>query len=195
MEKNIKNTKRFARLVSLVALLIPFAVITMIFFTIYGAIQQSIRQDANNPQIQMAEDASVALSRGDVPASVVPRTALIDLRWSLDPFIMVTDGSGLVLESSGMLGLNDKPLALPAGVLEHFSPTGERKITLEPEPGVRLASVIVRYAAPGGRVGYVIVGRSLREAEDRIERIGLIILVGWGVSMFGWALKELITPR
>ena len=191
-----------------VDLLIPFAVITVVFFTIYAAVQQSIRQDANNPQIQMAEDAVPILAQGAKPEDVVAIFAAdngkpVDIAQSLAPFIAIYDDQGNALASSGYIG--DGALVIPKGVFESIKANGstsgstsEDRLTLEPQKGVRIASVIERFVSPvplgseASTNGYVMAGRSLREAEDRVGRIGGIVLFGYVVSMIGWAIKRVI---
>src|SRR5438270_7168527 len=45
--------------------------ITVLSGLVYVAVQQDLRQGANDPQIQMAEDAAVQLEAGQQPAAVV----------------------------------------------------------------------------------------------------------------------------
>ncbi len=156
---------------------LPFAAIsTLAVFLVYGAVQQNYRQSANSPQIQMAEDAAALLEKGEVPAAVVPRNEQIDVKESLAPFIMVFDNNKTLLESSMKLG-GRIPVPL-SGTFEH----GENIFTWQPEPGVRIASVLMPYE--GERPGYVVTGRSLRETEDLISRFGFMALLAW-LAMLG----------
>ena len=78
---------------------IPLALVTTILSgLIFLSIQQNFRQNANDPQIQMAEDASVALDSGASPMDLVG-PAKIDVGKSLAPFVIVYDVSGKVLAS------------------------------------------------------------------------------------------------
>ena len=70
-------------------------IISIIFGTIYGAAQQVLRLTANDPQIQMAQDAAASLNAGNTPTSLVP--SKVDSKVSLAPFIEVYD------KCSGML--------------------------------------------------------------------------------------------
>ena len=150
------------------------AVIVILSGTIYGTTQQVLRQSANDPQVQMARDAGAALAKGAVPASVVSRGASVNLNISLSPFISVYDDSGMSLESTGVL--SGKPPVPPAGVFEYTRKYKEDRITWQPEPDVRLAIVMVRYE--GSRPGFVLVGRSLAEVEQRENRIFLLAAAG-----------------
>lgn len=169
-------------------LMIP---VTGLFFLIYAAVQQNYRQSANDPQIQMAEDAAALLEKSWLPAAVVPKTEPIDIKESLAPFIIVLDDNGEIIGSSAKLE-NRYPIP-PSGVFA-FLKTGqgdvfglfkqfksgmknESRLTWQPETGVRIASVIVRVS--GTHPGFVLAGRSLRETEKRTEQLAFMVLVVW----------------
>jgi hypothetical protein len=136
--------------------------------------QQVYRQLANDPQIQMAWDIAAQLEHGADPSAAVP-AAPVELSRSLAPFVMVLDDSGAVVASSARLrGQLRTP---PAGVADFVREHGEERVTWQPEPGVRVATVAVRYSRGAG--GVVIVGRSLEETERRIARFGSLVLIGW----------------
>src|SRR5665811_516764 len=62
---------------------LPLAVaITLLSGLIYGAVQQVLRQDANDPQIQMAQDTAAALTAGAAPESLASATP-VDIALSL----------------------------------------------------------------------------------------------------------------
>jgi hypothetical protein len=76
---------------------LPMAfVITALCGLAYLVAQQVLRQDANDPQIQMAEDAAAALAHGGAVESVLP-AAQVDLAQSLAPFVIVFDDTGTPL--------------------------------------------------------------------------------------------------
>src|ERR1700716_2868565 len=71
------------------ALWVPLAVaVTGLSAVVYGAVQQDLRQGANDPQIQMAEDAAAKLNAGAAPSAVVPSDQ-IELNGSLQSYVMV----------------------------------------------------------------------------------------------------------
>lgn len=167
---------------------LPLALgLTGAFGMIAIAEQQNYRQNANDPQIQMAEDAAMLIVQSGAPASAVSREAApIDIATSLAPWIVVYDEHGLPLESSAVL--NDAPPQLPLGLFNQNSwldrktwtaPTGnETRVTWQPQADVREAVVLVHYTSEKGS-GFVAVGRNLREVEVRIEVLELMSLVGW----------------
>ena len=84
-----ENTARLATVqplfVRAAALWVPLAVaVTGLSALVNGAVQQDLRQGANDPQIQMAEDAAAKLSAGAAPNAVVPNEQ-VELNGSLQP--------------------------------------------------------------------------------------------------------------
>jgi hypothetical protein len=160
---------------------LPIAVvITAMSGLVYLAVQQALRQGANDPQIQMAEDAATVLAHGGTVESVLPTTQ-VDLEQSIAPFITVFDDTGTPLASSGLLHGQMPPI--PAGVFDYVRQHGEDRITWQPEPGVRQAIVVVSYT--GSPSGFVVAGRSLREVERREDGALLEAGAAWLVTMFG----------
>ncbi len=53
-------------------------------------------------------------------------------------------------------------------------------MTWQPERRVRIATVVVRYE--GRESGFVLAGRSLREVEERVRRIGTLTGLAPGVT-------------
>ncbi len=169
------------RFIPLVRFLLAGAVITVIFVTIYAAVQQDLRQSANDPQIQLAEDAARALSVGAAPASLMPADRhVIDASKSLAPFVMVFDDRGTVLESSMRAG-NELPMP-PVGVFDYVRAHGEDRVTWQTASGLRFAAIIVPWQA-SSTSGFVLAARSLREAEKREGNLELTVGVAWLFSL------------
>ncbi len=158
---------------------IPFAVaITLLCGLIYVSVQQVLRQSANDPQIQIAEDTATALNQGADPNSVIPDSS-VDMAKSLAPFIIIYDDSGVAVASTATL--NGKTPMPPRGIFDYVKANGEDRLTWQPKPGVRIATVVTRYA--GVRSGYVLAGRSMREVENRIDDEVKIITGAWLTSL------------
>ena len=162
-------------------------ILTIIFGTIYVASQQVLRISANNPQIQMAEDAATGLSSGSaVPADFMPATRTqFDMSQSLAPFTMIFDGSGTLLESSANLA--GTTVIPPVGTFDYAKMHGEDRFTWQPEVGLRYAVVLKYYA--GSRPGFVLVGRSLREVENQESNLEKIVGLAWLLCVFLFAVK------
>jgi len=135
-----------------------------VFLTIYVVVQQNYRLNTNDPQIEISQDAASVLNSGVSPQDLVAGEK-IDLRTSLAPFMIVYDESQKPVISSAYI--NGQTPSLPSGVLDYVKNKGEDRITWQPQPGVRIATVINRYNS-----GYVLAGRSLKETEKRIDLLG-----------------------
>ena len=155
---------------------VPLAVITTAFCLLaYLMVQQVLRQGANDPQIQMAEDSAAALDHSGSLETVIPKQE-IEIESSLAPFLLVYDENGRPQAGSGMLNgvLPDYPL----GALQSSRVGGENRVTWQPSGGIRIASVVVPY-----QHGYVVAGRSLREVENRDSQAQLLAGAAWIFTM------------
>ena len=137
-----------------------FAVISAVCLLVHLEIQQSLRQSANDPQIEMAEDAAAtAANGGEVPL----RPRKIEISQSIAPYLIVLDSVGKVIATDAMLDGNTP--TLPTGIFDWVRKNGEDRVSWQPRRGVRSALVIV--PVNGGAGGFVAAGRSLREVERR----------------------------
>lgn len=166
------------------------AAVTLMSAVINVSIQQNYRQNANDPQIQMAEDLGRALAEGRRPESLVSTTK-IDMNLSLAPFVMVFDDKGNNTFSTATLD-NQTPVP-PKGVFDFTRNNGEDRVTWQPKPLVRNA-IIVRYFK-GKASGFVLVGRSLREVEKRENNLMGIVVVGWLTAMLATYILKLLAPK
>jgi hypothetical protein len=158
----------------LIAGLCAVGVLVIIFGTIYTAVQQAQRNDANYPQIQIAEDTAAALNKGDPPVALANPN--VNIATSLAPFTVIYDKKGNVFLSSGYLN-NQAPKA-PLSMLEASKGKTYHAVTWQPQKNVRIASVTV--AAKGY---YVFSGRSLTEVEKNETHTLQVALIGGILSM------------
>lgn len=161
--------------------------VTLVLLVGYAVVQQNYREGLNDPQIQMAEDAALALKSGAQIDQVVP-TAKVNVAESLSPWLAVYNAQGVPLLASGQLdGAAPQP---PQGIFDSSSwvkhqngtfydqgPVLETRVTWQPGSGVRQAIVVVKLSGPV--YGFVIAGRNMREVEQRIEHEGEIVFAGW----------------
>lgn len=160
-----------------VRFLILAGLTTAVCVLIWLGVQQVSRQSANDPQIQVARDAAARLDRGALIESVLPRDE-VDPSCSLAVFVTVFDRTGTPVASSGRI--RGELRTPPSGVLDFVRQNGEERVTWQPERGVRIATVAVRFSN-----GVVLAGRSLAETEWRIQRHGRLIAAWWGAMMVG----------
>lgn len=191
-----KHTDHFERSNSLrvqsnflrvIILWLPLALITTLLSgLIFNTVRQSIRQAADDPQIEMAEDTAAALNAGVRPQSIIP-AGRINIAQSLAPYLIIYNQSRYPLISSGVL--DDRIPVPPSTAFKEAASNGKNRITWEPKPGVRSAVTIVPYQ--GNPPGYVLAGRSLREVEKREQQIYETVFWGWlitNLGSLGWLL-------
>ncbi|CAN5141571.1 hypothetical protein BH11PAT3_BH11PAT3_2710 [soil metagenome] len=156
----------------------------------YASVQQVIRMNANDPQIQIAEDDQARIEDyGAGPQTVVGTP--VDIEKSLAPFVIVYDESGAAVASSGLLkGIIPVP---PKGVFEYLRSKNENRFTWEPEAGIRNAVVMRRIS--GSRPGFILVGRSMREIETRLNSLEFMIAGFWFAGMIITFLYSLYVTR
>jgi hypothetical protein len=161
--------------------------ITILSALVYLAVQQSYRQSANDPQIQLAEDAAAQLEAGQQPETLVG-AGKVEIDRSLSTFLIIYDDAGQPLASSARL--NGNIPTLPAGVFSSVRQSGEERLTWQPQEGVRSATVITHFG--GSHPGFVLAGRSLREVEKReaqlTQFVGFAWLAALAGSLLAWAI-------
>lgn len=159
---------------------LPIAVVVSVLSgLIYLVGQQNLRLGANDPQIQMAEDLAEGLAAGKKVEDVVEKKE-IEISTSLATYIVVFDEEGKILRSQALL--DGKEITIPKGILSYTKAFSENRVTWQPRAGVRSAVVVARYNS-GKSIGFVMVGRSLREVEKREGLLLIQVLIGWGVAM------------
>lgn len=171
MKKNLQAFKLF----------LPIGVAsTALALMSYVAVQQDLRQSANDPQIQMAEDAAIAMQQGATADTAIGTTRVSAKTGLLAPFITITDDHYKVLATSLQGGSKD--FVPPAGAFEYAKTNGEDRITWQPDSLTRLAAVIVPYKT-SQQSGFVMTARSLKEVEKRENQLTNTIALGWVVLM------------
>lgn len=148
---------------------VPLAVaVVCMCALVYGAVQHDLRSGANDPQIQLAEDAAASLEAGGSGSGIVP-SATVDIATSPAPWVVLCDYAGDPVVSSGFL--DRRPPKLPKGVFTYAAKAGEDRFTWQPRAGVRQAVVVRKIKGASG--GFAVAGRSLREVEKREDDLTL----------------------
>ncbi len=148
---------------------------------VFVAMQQNIRQEANEVLVQMAEDLARWIGFEGKYSTGWFLDGTVDPSVSLSPFILVFDDQGVVQASTTQI--DGKTPVLPSGVLEYAKAHGQNRVTWAPKPGLRLATVTVWF--DGAKKGYVTVGRSLREVEKRIDMVTRLVIGTWLATIVG----------
>ncbi len=163
--------------------LIPATVLTISIAAVYGAVQQNYRQNANDPQIQLAQDAAANLSNGASIQEVL-QDPNIQVNTLFGSYVAVFDDSGKFVVGVGPIPINHP--SPPSGVFD-FARTREHRFTWQPDSTTRDAVVLVHY--PGNNAGFVLAGRSLREVEIRERQLVTKLCFGWLVGLAILALE------
>ncbi|BCL77819.1 hypothetical protein ccbrp13_02840 [Ktedonobacteria bacterium brp13] len=156
--------------------------ITGIAWLPYLLVQQDLRQEANDPQIQLAEDSAASLNAGQTPQQIVAAATTsnagskVDIAKSLVPYIVIYDTTGKPVASSA--SLNGQDPSIPAGIFADVRKNGEDRISWQPPSDVRSAIIVTQY-----KDGFVMAGRSLREVEKREDNIEQFTLIAWLVLL------------
>jgi ABC-type amino acid transport system permease subunit len=157
------------------------AVVSILFGTMYGMVQQSIRLSAYD-QPRQAIDAYVA--NRNASESNFTR---INLAADSNVFVIAYDSNGRATGGDGYL--NGKLGVVPFGVLQHARAGHENTITWQPQAGVRLAVVVAKDGT-----NYILAGQSLKSYEDRIGQVGQVAFFGWLLTLLvlgtGFALSK-----
>ncbi|HUX84996.1 MAG TPA: hypothetical protein VMV20_07160 [Chitinophagaceae bacterium] len=157
---------------------LAMALVSIFFLLLYTTVQQTYRMQANDPQIQVAGDIAHRIGTGSpLPPGLVPDS--IDLDQESGLFLEIYDGGYQPVSSTATL--DGRIPVIPPGVLLNTRNRGEEQISWEPRRGVRLATD-VRFTG-NSRTPFVVVGRSLRDTEDRIANLGWMVLLGWLFSL------------
>jgi hypothetical protein len=154
------------------------ATVTLLCGVMYILVQQNYRSNANDPQVQMAEDAAYALSNGADPKALVSDPAT-EISRSLKPYIIIYDDQGHGVAADGLL--DGKIPGLPSGVLDFTRTHDEDVISWQPRIGTRSA-LVIKYVQGSFR-GFVVAGRSLRMTEERESMLTKQVAFGWIVSL------------
>jgi hypothetical protein len=157
--------------VRLGALIVEALLVTVIFGSIYAVAQQVERQGANDAPLRLASQlASTSPSTG--VSTDLPPGDRVDLAKSLALFYVVYDSTGTPISGTGYL---DGAFAtLPRGVLEAARAAGEDRVSWQPRPELRFATVAI---ASGTEV--IVAGQSLAPSESRTNALGALLLAAW----------------
>jgi hypothetical protein len=174
---------------SLLAHFAAAVIITGIIMLIYASVQQAHRSSANDPQLQIARDLSNALNKGKSFSNLVA-TDTVDIAQSLAVYAETFDRNGKPLQSTGFL--NGQLPQPPSGVFEFANANIEDVVTWQPQSDVRMAMVIEKVNAPD--IGFVAVGRSLKEVEIRESNLIKMVAITW-ISCMAVLLIHLLVQK
>lgn len=183
------------KIIDIAKIWIPLALTsTLLCGLLFIVVQHYIRQSANDPQIQLAQDRASLLSQNRPLQEVVPVTT-VEIDKSISPFFIIFNEQKEVIASSALL--DGKTPVPPQGVFEYVKTHGENRFTWAPREDVRIAAVITSFQ--GEKSGFILVGKSLQEVEKRVYYLTMEVFAGWIASLivplFAVTLLSLLKPR
>ena len=149
-------------------------IVTVLCGLIYVTVQQSHRTVANDPQLQIALDLKNAIETNRSTVKWMPGDT-IEISKSLSVFKTFYDKNGAPVQSTGFL--DGQLPKIPKTVLDFTERNQENVVTWQPPGGIRLAMVIESAKSPS--IGFVAVGRSLKEVEKRESTLVTMVVVAW----------------
>jgi len=162
------------------------AILVIVFGTMYATVQQSQRNAADSPQIQLAEDTAIALDNGKSPKSLI--NGSVSLNESLAPFVVIYDKSGKPVAGNGLL--DNKLPQVPVGVLTASKGHEYHRVSWQPQLQVRIAAVTV-----ASDKYYVLSGRSLKEVEKNEDLTFQLASIGCLGSLIVLSITYLTTHK
>jgi hypothetical protein len=160
---------------------LPLAVVaTFAAGVAYVAAHQVLRQSANDPQIQQAEDWADQIVGGTDP-NRLQLGPFIDPTHSLANFGIVYDQDGNIVASSVSAPSTMKQ---PSGVFDSVdaASNNESRYTWQPASAERYAAVIKR-ANLQNKSYYVLAARNLRLVEQRANNLMWLVIGGLAAAL------------
>jgi hypothetical protein len=173
-----KSTLLYA---SIKSWLFQIVIISILTLLVYASVKQNYRLSANDPQIQLAQEAAAALTNQQNPQTLILKFPILDISQSLAPYLIIFNKDGLPLATSAKLD-GHTPIP-PLGVFAYVKEHGEDRFSWQPKKGVRSAAVVTKFE--GSTSGFVLAGRSLYEVEKRQDQLFKIVCLVWVISLFG----------
>ena len=178
---------------TLLSLLAAALIVTALFGTIYVVAQQIERLGANDAPQRLASQVANELDFGHPVAEL--SLGHVDISESDAAFFDVYNTRGV--PSAGTGYLHGGLAHFPTGPLQAAIANGSNRVTWQDASGRRFATVEWK---AGDRV--VVAGQSLTPTEERINSIGLIVLLAWAgsiavliaVGVIIWKLAGTRTP-
>ena len=156
----------------LVPWIIGAFVVTVCLAAVYLVMQQVERLGADDAADRLV---SAVASNADGVMGAAPSDR-VDAARSDEVFYVVFDQSGHPIGGDGFI--DGKLASPPVGIIRAAYDQGTNRVTWETDGGRRFATVELR---SGEQV--IMAAQSLAPTEARIDRIGMLVLIIWGLSL------------
>ncbi len=157
--------------------------------------QRIYRQSLNDPQVQIAEDLAFQIDRGMKPSALVSTSTIVDISSSLRTYTAIYDKDLNPIVWNGEYRAQ-APMP-PRGVFDDAKGAagtgpGENRVTWQPDEDTRSAIVVVHILKTDG---YVLVGRNMREIEDRIWSTQALVGIAWIFTLLATLIATWVGGR
>lgn len=115
-------------------------------------------------------------------------TRFFELNKMQSKFYILYDKNNKIVKTNATI--DGKIPEFPNGALDEARKLGENRVTWQPKAGVREAAVIRNI----GNDQVLVTGKSLKETEDRIDKVGRLYLAGM-VLIFGILSVSLLVKK
>jgi hypothetical protein len=176
---------------SFVLFLIAEMILTAGCLLVYVSVQQSYRNAANDPQIQTVSELKYKLSDSGLDTSVISKEKIELSGGSLSLFVIIYNSDKNPVMSSVLL--NGKIPRIPVGVLQASLEKEINLVTWQPAKSLRYALAVVH--SDGKFQGYIVCGRSLKSAEDRISQLNIFVILIWLAASIAAAVLTFIYSK
>jgi sensor histidine kinase regulating citrate/malate metabolism len=153
-------------------------VLVFVCALLYVTNQQSLRLAADDALVDQAHGIATTLKSQS--AKGAQASNLVDVANSNQLFVIILDKDNKDLYSTAQV--DGATPVLPSDAIKAANDSGENRLTWSPKKDVRLATVVVPYTSPDEK-GVVVVGKSLKEVEQRTQNIGKTILIGGAIGL------------
>lgn len=164
--------------------------VSLIFASICWAARGTMRQAANDPQVEVTDQVAGIIRQGVPLDAIVGGAEQIDVVQSDALFVMIFDKDKNLAGSSAVL--NGQPLSVPGESFDQAKATGDYRFDWQVSDDRKVAAVM----KPVDDTGYVLAGRSLAEYEKRANALSQPLWIGWIASVLtSLLLSSLLKPK
>lgn len=185
--QNLNEALERYRVVSIFLILV--VIFSTIFVSICYAAKGVLRQQANDPQVEVTDQVANIIRQGAPLDVIISGAEQVDLSKSGALFVMIYDKDKNLVGSSAVL--NGQPLSLPVEALDKAKGFNDYRFDWEVSEYVKAAAVVKAV----DEIGYVVAAKSLAEYENRANTLSQPLWIGWAVSIIlALVLSSLLRP-
>ena len=158
--------------------ILPITLLILLISTSFVLLQYSVRLGQNESILNVAEGVIQAVEKNRAVLDNQPQDQLIDPKTSNSIFIQAYNDDGSIAYSNlGIDGNNQSKV--PQGVLDNAK-KDRNMITWTPKKDIRLAIVAQKFN--GEKPGIIVTGKSLRDSDSMVDKIGKRALIALAIS-------------